>query len=171
MLNQFKKGDKLSSYTIRVPKKEDGKHIFKLIKDGGVLDLNSQYLYLLQTTHFQNTCCVIEDQNNIIGFVSGYYLPKDSKKLFIWQVAVKKEYRGQNLAFLMINDIVKREDINYILSTVSPSNNSSKRVFEKCANYYNTKIEKSTLFSLEDFISSHEEEIQFKIGPINKEKK
>lgn len=160
-----------SSFLLRKPDKNDSKEIFQLIKSVGTLDLNSQYLYLLQTTHFQNTCSVAIYNEKIVGFVSGYIIPDDKETLFIWQVAVSNEVRGQNLAMKIILDIFNKNNtsnnIKYILSTVSPSNKASQRVFEKIANKLNTKIENKTLFSIDDFFDVHEEEIQYLIGPIN----
>ncbi len=160
-----------SSFLLRKPDKNDSKEIFQLIKSVGTLDLNSQYLYLLQTTHFQNTCSVAIYNEKIVGFVSGYIIPDDKETLFIWQVAVSNEVRGQNLAMKIILDIFNKNNtsnnIKYILSTVSPSNIASQRVFEKIANKLNTKIENKTLFSIDDFFDAHEEEIQYLIGPIN----
>ena len=160
-----------SSFLLRKPDKNDSKEIFQLIKSVGTLDLNSQYLYLLQTTHFQNTCSVAIYNKKIVGFVSGYIIPDDKETLFIWQVAVSNEVRGQNLAMKIILDIFNKNNtsnnIKYILSTVSPSNKASQRVFEKIANKLNTKIENKTLFSIDDFFDADEEEIQYLIGPIN----
>ncbi len=160
-----------SSFLLRKPDKNDSKEIFQLIKSVGTLDLNSQYLYLLQTTHFQNTCSVAIYNEKIVGFVSGYIIPDDKETLFIWQVAVSNEVRGLNLAMKIILDIFNKNNtsnnIKYILSTVSPSNKASQRVFEKIANKLNTKIENKTLFSIDDFFDAHEEEIQYLIGPIN----
>ncbi|AXX95678.1 diaminobutyrate acetyltransferase [Arcobacter ellisii] len=160
-----------SSFLLRKPDKNDSKEIFQLIKSVGTLDLNSQYLYLLQTTHFQNTCSVAIYNEKIVGFVSGYIIPDDKETLFIWQVAISNEVRGQNLAMKIILDIFNKNNtsnnIKYILSTVSPSNKASQRVFEKIAIKLNTKIENKTLFSIDDFFDAHEEEIQYLIGPIN----
>ena len=159
-------------YTIREPEKNDAKHIYDLVKKSKVLDLNSQYLYLLQSTHFKNSCSVALFENQIIGFVSGYYLPNENDSLFIWQVAVDENHRGKNLALNLIDNIVSRKNIRYLISTVTPSNISSQIVFEKFAKKYEANIKKNTLFFIEDFIDSHEEEVQFKIGPIKiKEKK
>ncbi|MDD2640567.1 MAG: GNAT family N-acetyltransferase, partial [Arcobacteraceae bacterium] len=91
-----------SKIELRKPKKEDAKKIVNLIKVGGTLDLNSEYLYLLQTTHFQESCCVAVWEDEIVGFVSGYRIPNENNQLFIWQVAVAKALRGQNLAMRMI---------------------------------------------------------------------
>lgn len=158
----------MSGILFSKPLKENAKDIYNLIKRGGVLDLNSEYLYLLQCTHFSETCSVATFNDEIIGFVSGYLLPNKSDTLFIWQIAVDERFRGQNIAFKTIMNIFNsNENIKYILSTVSPSNKSSQRVFEKLANHFNTKIENETTFSLEDFLNSHEIEVQYLIGPIN----
>jgi L-2,4-diaminobutyric acid acetyltransferase len=155
----------------REPKKEDAKHIVDLIKRGGTLDLNSEYLYLLQSTHFSQTCCVATHNDEVIGFVSGYLNPKSTNELFIWQVAVDSRFRGKNLAQRIILSIFNRselKDVTYICATVSPSNLSSQRVFEKIATGLNTELKKETLFSVEDFLDGHEEEVQFLIGPAKK---
>jgi L-2,4-diaminobutyric acid acetyltransferase len=163
-----------SSILFRIPQKKDAKRIVDLIKRGGTLDLNSEYLYLLQTTHFNETCCVAVCEDEIIGFVSGYLVPNEEEKLFIWQVAVSSKFRGQNLAKQIIMDIFNRNNlkkqIKYILSTVSPSNKSSQRVFEKVSIDFDTDIKSKTLFSLNDFIDAHEEEVQYLIGPITQTK-
>ena len=163
-----------SSILFRIPQKKDAKRIVDLIKIGGTLDLNSEYLYLLQTTHFNETCCVAVCEDEIIGFVSGYLVPNEEEKLFIWQVAVSSKFRGQNLAKQIIMDIFNRNNskkqIKYILSTVSPSNKSSQRVFEKVSIDFDTDIKSKTLFSLNYFIDAHEEEVQYLIGPITQTK-
>lgn len=164
-----------SSILFRKPQKNDAKEIVNLIKTGGTLDINSEYLYLLQSTHFNETCSVATYEDEIIGFVSGYLVPNEEEKLFIWQVAVSSKFRGQNLAMQIIMDIFNRnnsiKEIKYILSTVSPSNESSQKVFEKIAKHLDTKIENKTLFSLDDFIDAHEIEVQYLIGPITKNNK
>ncbi|MCB0541628.1 MAG: diaminobutyrate acetyltransferase, partial [Bacteroidetes bacterium] len=153
---------------LRKPKKEDAKKIVNLIKIGGTLDLNSEYLYLLQTTHFQESCCVAVYKDEIVGFVSGYMIPQKNEQLFIWQVAVAKALRGQNLAMRMIMYIVDKLNVNYIISTVSPSNHSSIRVFQKIAQSLNAKLTNEVLFEISDFNDAHEEEVQYTIGPFTK---
>ncbi len=157
-----------SKIELRKPKKEDARKIVNLIKIGGTLDLNSEYLYLLQTTHFQESCCVAVYKDEIVGFVSGYMIPQKNQQLFIWQVAVAKTLRGQNLAMRMIMYIVDKLNVNYIISTVSPSNHSSIRVFQKIAQSLNTNIDDEVLFKISDFNDAHEEEVQYTIGPFTK---
>ncbi|MFA7090605.1 MAG: diaminobutyrate acetyltransferase [Arcobacteraceae bacterium] len=151
---------------LRKPQKQDAKTIVNLIKVGGTLDLNSQYLYLLQCTHFQESCCVAVCEDEIVGFVSGYIIPNENRQLFIWQVAVGKAQRGQNLAMRMIMYIVEKLNAQYIVSTVSPSNHSSIRVFQKIAHSLSTPLSHKILFEINDFNEAHEEEVQYTIGPF-----
>ena len=58
---------------------------------------------------------------------------------------------GKNISPPSIDTVVGRFPIN---------------LGEKFAKKYEVNIEKSTLFFIEDFVNSHEEEVQFKIGPI-----
>lgn len=153
----------------RKPSVNDAKDIFKLIKNSPPLDLNSQYLYLLQTTHFSEYCSVAIYDSKIIGFMSAYTLPKKSDILFVWQIAVDSEFRGMGIANSLLDDILSRDvdkKINYINSTVSPSNKSSDRFFRKYAQKLQTKIEIEEFFDKSCFDEGHEEEPLYVIGPI-----
>lgn len=155
---------------IKAPQKENAQGIFSLVKKSKILDVNSEYLYLLQATHFKDYCSVALDDKKVIGFVSGYLIPNESSTLFIWQVAVDEEYRGNDLARKLILNIIKRDkvDINFVNTTVSPSNKASLRVFEKLSNELNTNIEATKFFEVSDFENQHEEEVLYKIGPFEK---
>lgn len=156
-------GDILPSIGIRRPTKDDIEDIYNLIRNSKTLDLNSEYLYLLLSTHFSSTCRVAIYNNIVIGFTSSYVLPDDSSMLFIWQIAVDENFRGKNIAFLMINDIIATIDISHISATIAPSIKSSKRVFEKIATHYNTNLISRKFFSKDDFSSCHEEELLYTI--------
>jgi L-2,4-diaminobutyric acid acetyltransferase len=151
---------------LRVPQKDDAKKIYTLVKDTNVLDVNSEYLYLLQTTHFQNFCCVATMDDAIVGFVSGYLIPNNQETLFIWQVAVDSKVRGNGLAQKMIVEILQRthlKDVNTIHTTISPTNSSSKRLFEKLSKQYGVSFSKETIFEINDFNNAHEDEVLYKI--------
>ena len=121
------------------PKKENAKEIFTLIKDTKILDLNSEYLYLLQTTHFSDYCCVALLENKVVGFVSGYIHPQHADVYFVWQVGVDSSMRGQGLASQMILNVLNRENlknINYVHTTISQSNLASQKEFKKIENNF-----------------------------------
>ena len=140
-----------------------------MVRNSGVLDINSEYLYLLQTTHFASTSVVALDENKVIGFVTGYLIPEHEDTLFVWQVGVDAAYRGQNIAGRLIENILSRsslKSVQYIHTTVSPSNTSSLRLFEKLAINLDCPIQSQSYFKLEDFTNAHEEEVLYTIGPF-----
>ncbi len=154
---------------IKKPGKYFSKSIFKLVKDTKILDVNSEYLYLLQTIHFRDTCSIAVINDEVVGFVSGYKIPESAETLFIWQMAVDEKVRGQGLAKKLMKNILTREensDIKYIHTTVSPSNKSSVRAFEKLAEELNTGMKAMSFFEKDDFINQHEEEVLYEIGPF-----
>ena len=156
-------------YKIQRPDIKDAKSIYTLVKDSQVLDVNSEYLYLLQCSHFRDYCAVAKSDGEVLGFVSGYKLPQDENILFIWQVCVDPKAKGQGLAKKMMMDIIGRDfslPIITIHTTISPSNIASQRAFEKLAKGLNASIKKMTMFEKKDFIDAHEEEILFEIGPF-----
>lgn len=154
---------------LKKPNKNYAKDIYKLVEETKVLDLNSEYLYLLQSTHFKNTSAIAVLNEKVVGFVSAYKLPEKNNALFIWQVAIDEKLRGQDLANKLMLHILKRKenlDLNYIHTTVSPSNKSSIRAFEKLAEKLKTNVVSKEFFEKEDFINQHEEEVLYEIGPF-----
>lgn len=165
---------KINKMQISKPSKEFAKDIYNLVKNTKVLDLNSEYLYLLQTTHFKNTCSMFIFEKKVAGFVSAYRIPDFPNKLFIWQVAVDAEFRGKGIAQKLILEILKREenkDIEYINTTVSPSNYASIKVFDKLTSTLQTQITSKSFLEKEDFTNQHEEEVLYEIGPFNLKEK
>ncbi len=151
---------------LKKPMKKDAKYIYELVKDTKILDLNSEYLYLLQATHFRDTCVIAEDKGDICGFVSGYIIPTEPHIFFIWQVGVDAKYKGHGIAGKMIMDILGRKELSHITqihTTISPSNIASTRVFEKFADKYGIDFERETMFKVADFSNSHEDEVLYKI--------
>ncbi|QOG13148.1 diaminobutyrate acetyltransferase [Arcobacter sp. FWKO B] len=150
------------------PTKGDAKSIYNLIKNSKPLDLNSQYLYLLQTTYFSDTCLIAKHNYKVIGFVSGFIHPKDENIFFVWQVAVDSSYRGQNIAFKMLKELFSKDtlsNIKYIHTTISPSNIASQKVFEKFANEFEFDKEISIFATKEDFDDAHEDELLYMMKP------
>ncbi len=161
----------------RFPKLDDSPKIYELIRSSPPLDLNSRYLYMLQTTHFKNTCIVAdlipeddEGSPQVAGFLSGHLLPEAPEVLFIWQVAVSSMARGKGVAKKMALDLLKRpalKNINQIITTVTPSNAASLKLFERLTDDLDTAINQevgfeSTLFGGD----AHEPENALQNRPI-----
>ena len=150
------------------PTKKDTKSIHRLIKNSKPLDLNSEYLYLLQSTYFSDTCIVAKKNDHVVGFVSGFISPKDKEIFFVWQVAVDSTIRGHGIAIKMLTKLFNSPElahIKYIHTTISPSNVASQKVFEKFADDFGFDKEISVFATKEDFEEAHEDELLYILKP------
>jgi L-2,4-diaminobutyric acid acetyltransferase len=159
-----------ASITLREPTAEDGASVFDLISACPPLDTNSMYCNLLQSSHFSQTSVAAEMDGNLVGFISGYVLPKQPDTLFIWQVAVGEKARGQGLASRMLRHILERDickPVKYIETTITPDNRASWALFESLANKLNTQLNRSVMFDRQQhFAGQHETEMLVKVGPF-----
>ncbi|MEV9641144.1 diaminobutyrate acetyltransferase [Mammaliicoccus sciuri] len=157
-------------YIFRTPTLDDGKSIWKLVKDTQVLDLNSSYSYLLWADQFSDTSILVEDHGKIVGFISGFIQPKAQDTLFIWQVAVDESARGQRLASRMLQAILQSQscrNIRYLEATVTPSNIPSTKLFKGLARDLQTECTITDGYPEDQFPrEGHEAEELFRIGPF-----
>lgn len=156
----------------RAPNENDGAAIWNLVRETGVLDLNSAYSYLMLCKFFTKTCLVAEKDNAIIGFVSAFELPDDPKVIFVWQIAVAHSSRGKGLGKSLLLELLKRnEHYRFLEATISPSNKASQALFHKLAEELDTECQvfecfSADLFPLEHTNSRHETELTHRIGPF-----
>lgn len=160
-----------NSIRFRQPIIDDGNQVFDLINKCPPLDTNSSYCNFLQCSHFASTSVAAVDNNkNMVGFISGYIVPEKPDALFIWQVAIDKSVRGQGLAHEMIQHVLDRPicgSIRFVETTISPDNRSSWRVFEKLAEKYKTQINESIFLDKDKhFDGEHDSEVLVKVGPF-----
>ena len=155
----------------RAPDIPDARPIERLIRHSPPLDVNSLYCYLILCADFSQTSVVACDAADVCGFISAYIRPDQQDTLFVWQVAVQKEYRGKGIAGSMLSELLNRSysrPLRYLETTVGPSNHSSKALFSSLAETLQAPLVQSVLFSADDFGGqSHEEEILFRIGPFD----
>lgn len=154
----------------RKPILEDGAAVWELVKSTGVLDLNSSYSYLMWCQNFGQTSVVVENDGDIVGFISGFIKPEKPDRLFVWQVAVAESQRGRGLASKMLHHILERDsckNVQFVEATVTPSNIASQKLFKRLAKNLDTQITISECFSAEDFPEEgQEEELIHEIGPF-----
>ncbi|MCF8057176.1 MAG: diaminobutyrate acetyltransferase [Desulfocapsa sp.] len=155
---------------LRAPCATDGPDVFRLISQCPPLDTNSMYCNLLQCTHFSNTSVAAIQNNELVGFISGYILPEQTNTLFIWQVAVGEKARGQGLAGRMVQNIIGRphcNNVKFIETTITESNKASWALFESLAKKLRTGISKSSMFDRDKhFSGEHDTEFLARIGPF-----
>jgi len=158
-----------SQHRYRSPNKGDGAKIWSLVKDSGKLDVNSPYFYITMSHWFSDSCMIVEDINSdaLIGVVIGFRQPEHCDRLFIWQITVDQDYRGQGIALKLLDELACQSGADYVEATISPSNASSRRLFEKWAAMKKADITKSEGFGIELFPEyAHEKEDLYVIGPL-----
>ena len=145
-----------------------------MVRDTGVLDVNSVYAYLLVGEHYSQTSVIAEVGDQLAGFISAYCPPEKPDTVFVWQVGVAEAGRGKGLATRMLYEILRRpacSHVRYLDTTVGPSNDASMALFRGLAKKLGTQCEEDELFGSELFGDDdgepHEPEILFRIGPID----
>lgn len=160
----------LTTIDFAPPTPQDGFAISELVKKSPPLDPNSVYCNLIQCTHFSSTAVVAKIEGRLIGFTTGHKLPQDNSTLFIWQVCVSEEARGQGLAIRMMENILSRDEnknTKFIETTITKSNKSSSALFEKLAKKLEANLETTLFYDKEKhFSNQHDSEYLFKIGPF-----
>ena len=156
---------------LRSPNSQDGYGVYKLIENCPPLDTNSSYCNLLQCSHFASTSVIAKMTDKTVGFISAYLKPDQPETLFVWQVAVGKEARGQGLAKDMLIHLLQREacqPVTHIETTVTPDNGASWALFESLTRHLNTQLERSVMFDKnQHFGGQHESELLARIGPFS----
>lgn len=120
---------------LRKPVAADGAEIWALVKACKPLDENSMYANLIQAEHFRDTSIIAELDGQIVGWISGHFIP-GQKALFIWQVAVSPKARGLGLAKTMLRDLLAREacqTANRLKTTITKDNVASWSLFRGLA--------------------------------------
>ena len=154
---------------IKNPDSYYGYQISELIKNSPPLDLNSTYLYFIQSHYFNKTCAIaVNEIDRVIGFVSGFQDPRKKDTLFIWQVAISKDARGNGLASKLIHFILQEHPhMQFIETTITKDNTSSISLFNKISQELNTNIiEEPFLDKTKHFLNQHDSENLFRIGPF-----
>lgn len=156
--------------TFRIPCADDGYPVHQLIGRCPPLDTNSIYCNLVQCAHFSETCVVVEQQGEIVAFLSGYIKPNNPEVLFVWQMAVDQKARGQSLARRMLDHLLSRPavaQVRFIETTITPDNPASQSVFRKLTDSLKTQLTEKVLFERDKhFGGQHNDEVLFTIGPF-----
>ena len=152
------------------PRASDGAEIWRLVGEGGTLERNSAYAYMLLGAHFGGTSVVARMDGTIVGFVWSYLLPERPDTVFVWQIGVAAGSRGRGLGAAMLREMLARpacSRVAFVEATVTPSNRASLALFRGFARKRNALFDLSAEFDNSTFPDSgHETEMLVRIGPV-----
>ncbi|MFD0959005.1 diaminobutyrate acetyltransferase [Paenibacillus chungangensis] len=155
----------------RMPSVEEGAKAWELVRDSGVLDLNSAYSYLMLFDLFRDTCCVAVEEGELVGFVSAFRKPTETSTLFVWQIGVSAKMRGRGVGKALIRQLLQRvgtANVQYIEATISPGNMPSSKLFQSVADELGAECAIRDYYSSELFPGDghHDDERLYRIGPF-----
>lgn len=157
--------------TLQNPQAEDGFSVHQLIANCPPLDVNSVYCNLLQCSHFADTAIIAKSGDETVGFSSGYRLPTRPDVLFVWQVAVSENARGQGLASRLLQaqlDTEACQGVQYIETTITKDNEASRGLFRAFAEKNGGTVEENEFFDrTTHFNDQHDSEYLIRIGPFS----
>lgn len=153
----------------RTPKVGDGRSVHKLVRQGGILEANTAYCYLLLCSHFAENCIVATHDNTLVGFVMAYRPPSDPEAVFVWQVGVAPAGRGRGLGTTLLHRLIEQpgnRSARFLSATVDPDNAPSNRLFAGFAREQNAALETREGYGPELFPPGHAPEPLLRIGPL-----
>lgn len=163
------------SIALRKPTADDAAPLHRLVAACPPLDPNSLYCNLLHCTHFSATSVAAMRRDGagseqLAGFISAYLPPGQPDTLFVWQVAVAAEARGQGLGARMLDAVLRRPacaEVRWIETTITPDNQASWGLFESWARRHGVRSTRQPHFERErHFAGHHADELLMRIGPL-----
>ncbi|GLR27642.1 diaminobutyrate acetyltransferase [Limnobacter litoralis] len=156
----------MQNLVLRQPVLADATAVFDLVSECKPLDLNSHYLYLLQCSHFADTCVLAELDGQLVGWVSAYCPPGMPDVLFVWQVAVGPTARGSGLARKMIQALIdKTPSARQLHTSITPDNKASWALFEGLSRRWNATLTQADWFEKHaHFGGRHDTEVLVRIA-------
>lgn len=157
--------------TTRPPEAEDAAAVSQLVREAGTLEPNTTYAYLLLCSHFSETSAVAEADGRLVGCVLGYRIPDRPRTLFVWQIGVHSSARRNGVGRRLLSELVRRpslSDVEYLETTIAPSNEASRRLFERWADLHDFQVKSAGAFDASLFgpAGNHEREDILCIGPL-----
>jgi L-2,4-diaminobutyric acid acetyltransferase len=117
------------------PDRGDGPAMQRIARDTGVLSVNSGYYYALMARLFRRTCLVARYQDQIYGYITGFFPPDRWDSLFVWQIGVAPEAQGRGLGKRMLIALAKQARPAFIEATIDPENAASIKTFAAAARH------------------------------------
>lgn len=148
----------------------DGEQLWRIAQETQELRSISAYSYILWCRDFADTSVMARDGDACCGFAIGYVRPARSDTFFVWQVAVDRAHRGQDVDRRMLDalgDQLGARGHRFMETAVTPSNTADIELFESFARDRGCELVRSHLFGAEHSPKKGwESALLFRIGPL-----
>lgn len=144
---------------IRAMEARDISDIRELIDICKPLDLHTPFTYWILSEYFSNTCLVLEDHNDIVGYAGGVKSSSMEGVFYLWQIGLLPEYRGKGCFAMLLDSIiyeVRSLSCHALEFSVLSDNYQSINAFSKYAKIKGLPIEKRGSLDFYDKLSDEE---------------
>lgn len=161
----------IATITLRSPRIDEGAAMWELARDSERLDLNAPYAYMMWARDFHATTIVADVDDEIVGFVTGFWRPESPTTLMVWQVAVDERHRGRGIAGRMLDTLAASTGAEAIETTITRANEASVRLFTSFSQRHGATHIVSDLFPSDHFPEGEqwEAELLHRIAPLRPE--
>ena len=124
----------LTNFRIRNVFEDDFMKIAQLGENCSPMVNERKAIYHLFTKFFKNTSLVLEDNENIKGFLIGFISQENNENAYIHLLCIKKDLRGQNMASNLVEkfiSIVYSMDCKKVFLVCKPSNKTAIKLYTK----------------------------------------
>ncbi|MFF7256527.1 diaminobutyrate acetyltransferase [Streptomyces microflavus] len=153
----------------RTPRVEGAPALWEMVDQTEALDNNSPYYYALWCRDFAATSLVATLDDEVIGFLTGYFRPDEPDTYLVWLEAVRPRHGipmlGVQLFERAADRAVERGAV-FIEATVSADNKAIIMVLKKVAKRYAAEVDTQVLFPGDLFPGEHHDEVLYRIGPL-----
>lgn len=107
-------------------------HEFIVGMDG--LEQYPVHFYKIMVHYFGNSFFLVRQEHRIVGLAWGITSQKNKDIFFLWQIGVLPEFRGRNIARLLMDKVIEfaaEQSCKKIHTTTEPSNVPSWKLFDK----------------------------------------
>jgi L-2,4-diaminobutyric acid acetyltransferase len=157
------------SICFRSAHRGDASALWQLVQSTGTLELNTPYFYLAFAEFFGDTCLVAIQNEQLVGGVIAFRLPRRPEVLFVWQIGVLPAARRQGLAKRILQQLIELPacaDARFVQATIADDNAASQRLFQSFAESFNVPCEREKFFTADLFPNTHDAEDSYLIGPL-----
>ena len=131
------------------------------------LDLHTPFTYWALFNYSSNLCFIIEENEDVIGFVSGIRSSVEKDIVYLWQIGVSKDQRGKNYSSVLIENFigsVSSLNCNKIQVSIDLNNEASYNTFLKYTKEHSYNFKKVGEVKYRDTLTDKNEyEIMYQI--------
>ena len=124
------------------------------------LTLHTAVTYGVLFRNFSELCFVFEDNERIIGFLAALRGTSHSDAVYVWQLGVSADMRGQGISHKLLDALAqssKSIGISKLHVGIEPSNDVSLKVFESYARKQNQSLKEIGQVDFADELSRSDE--------------